>query len=749
MSTFIAVGTRVEIEREHVLKPLGKTIVKSLSAKQKTFSGTVGTKERARRKWPVTLDDAPSKIIHIRRKDLKIMTTPVAASASAAADAAPGIAGSSSSSAAAAAASSEATQHDTLETVEPELAIILSDLFIEVVPPDEMSESSKITLKIEDPQAAPRKWSAPSGKYAGVQWWRNKPSGFDVPLFRSTTPMRARRSRSVARMGCAAVEEHECGPKNLPRDFACDSPPIDYFNLYNSPTFRRDVVLLESLRYAKQTGMGVTRYGASSHNPYVPLSFADINSSFACLIYNGVKKSPRFRCNWYGHAGLVNPAMKAAQSFPRWQHFWSAFHLADNEADHGDRAVRQTYDHLWKIRPALDHFRSNCVKYWEPGEFGSIDETTRRIGAHCSPLIKSNCRKYKDEGDGIQFESYGDGSYLVDFLWRHDPRLRRSKTKNTELQLPEIGGPLGSAITSETSRRVLRLLHRVNQLSPWRGRHVYVDNLYSDYGLFVAARDEYGTKMTGTCRANRGGRPEHILQEKLTPTANSTKRAAKKGTTLWATTEQGVVAASIYDTVPVYFLSTGYDRPACFYKDRGKFLNPLPKFRLQDDFNNRMCFVDRVDGRVACYRTDRIVSSKWWISPALWALIDGPSANAFSLHEALCERNEEKKMDRLDFQMKIADGLVEEAVKSRKHRRKSPKKKPDPIPKRRKVGEPGGRRARNGKAQVAEGGCTRRIGKIHSNPCQCCRSKSETMTYTSLQCIDCNLALCVECFNLH
>jgi hypothetical protein len=743
MSTTLAVGTRVEIARDEVLNYVGTKLYNTLSASSPVL-GTIGTKAKDKRKWPVTLDDVPQKIIHVRSAHMTVLAFPVAlvtGAAAAAAAASPSPALGSG----AAAASSATTQGASAEEVmDPALARILLEQMIEIAPPDEMSERAQITLKMEDPEAEPRLWSATTGKYRGIEWTRNRASGVAVPVFRNTA--RAPTTRAAARMGVAGVSQFERGPKGLPRGVDVDCEPVEFFNLYNTPEFRRDVVLRESRRYAKQTGMGVTRYGRTSHNIYTPLQLADIDNSFACLLYNGVKPSPRFRSNWYGHLGLRNSSMCAAQTFPRWQHFWSAFHLADNEAARGDRKDRH-YDHLWKISPALDHFREACGKYWEPGEYGSIDETTRRIGAHCNPLIKTNCSKYKDEGDGIQFESYADGTYLVDFLWRHDPRFRRSAKKGLESQSPEITGALGSALESETSRRVLRLLYRVNQMSPWRGRHVYVDNLYSDYGLFVAARDEYGTKMTGTCRAQRGGRPKHIVQERYDG-SSSDVRKKKKGTTLWSTTADGVLAASIYDTVPVYFMSTGYDRPECFYKDRGHFMNPLPKFRLQDDFNNRMNFVDRFDGRVGCYRTDRIVSSKWWISPGLWALLDGPSANAYTLYDALCERNEVKKMARLDFQLKIADGLVQEAAESRKHRGS-----PSPAAKRPRTDSgdderSGGRRKRGGQARVIKGGCTRRLGKIHSNRCQRCRLTGGT-TYTNMQCIDCNLALCVECFNSH
>ena len=69
----------------------------------------------------------------------------------------------------------------------------------------------------------------------------------------------------------------------------------------------------------------------------------------------------------------------------------------------------------------------------------------------------------------------------------------------------------------------------------------------------------------------------------------------------WATTDDGVLAASIYDTVPTYFLSTGYADVECFYKNCGDFLCPLPKIKMQQDINTGMRGVDVADFGANCY----------------------------------------------------------------------------------------------------------------------------------------------------
>jgi hypothetical protein len=87
--------------------------------------GTIGTKAKDKRLWPVTLDLVPSKIIHIRSTHMTRVPSVVAASAPAAAAA---VSASASSDFGSAAASAATAQDDPTEAVTPELALILLGL---------------------------------------------------------------------------------------------------------------------------------------------------------------------------------------------------------------------------------------------------------------------------------------------------------------------------------------------------------------------------------------------------------------------------------------------------------------------------------------------------------------------------------------------------------------------------------------------------------------------------------------------
>lgn len=503
-----------------------------------------------------------------------------------------------------------------------------------------------------------------------------------------------------------------------------DAPPIDFFNLFSPPYFLRDVVVKQSNLYARQQGFGITKYPE-----FKTLKLRDINNYFAVLMYNGIKPAPRICGNWSADKAQYSASISSLMSCRRFKEVAASFHLADNSKMPGRGDIE--HDFLYKVRPALESFRSTLPKYWDPGQYLSVDETTRHIGGRCESRIKANCRRFKDEGDGIQFECISDRGYALDFEWRHDPNIFRPAYAETELRQ-----------LSPTSQRVCFLLNRVTNRyhgGAFVNHHVYLDNLYSSVALFRYAL-KIGYTMTGTCRSNRGC-PSYINQTKLQKPP-APKLASVRGRVRFAhLTDIPMMACTIYDTAPVRFLSTGHLRCDGFYKDRGTFLKPLPKLNLQDCYNKRMNGVDRFDQLWQHFRVDRGRSRRWWVGVALWALIDGPAAQAYTVYKHICKRANQHPMERIDFQSALASsmadkgrvagplaGSVGRASDRNLPRRQSPLKMHN-LPQ-----------------------CRFSVRYHHiifdapSTTCQLC-SLHGIHQRTTLRCGSCNVGLCKKCFN--
>ena len=100
-------------------------------------------------------------------------------------------------------------------------------------------------------------------------------------------------------------------------------------------------------------------------------------------------------------------------------------------------------------------------------------------------------------------------------------------------------------------------------------------------------------------RAN-GGLPSFIIQREETK-----KKALEeaRGRVISGTTKNGVIAVSIYDSKPVYILSTVHsevkfleiEKPVWSKAVSAHVIKKIPCLNLIHDYNNHMCHVDTAD----------------------------------------------------------------------------------------------------------------------------------------------------------
>ena len=267
----------------------------------------------------------------------------------------------------------------------------------------------------------------------------------------------------------------------------------------------------------------------------------------------------------------------------------------------------------YKIMPLLRHAILVSKQAMIIGPTFAVDEQT--IGFQGQHKDKQRI-SYKKEGDGFLADALSSDGYTYSFYFRHQP----PPTKYT----PSFS-PLGA--------RVLALFDDLNedrQGEKCRWRTCFYDNLYSSAKFSKAA---YAKEIYthGVCRLNRGFPSIVAQKEGKNKVEVLSKRNTLKAAVLKGDPEcKGLLAVSIYDTVPVHMMTTATVMVKWIEKERdvyadtgdGQKANVKMKYHrlnIIDYYNQNMHDVDISDQLRTNYRIDRNMRfRKWWWSIYWW-----------------------------------------------------------------------------------------------------------------------------------
>ena len=188
---------------------------------------------------------------------------------------------------------------------------------------------------------------------------------------------------------------------------------------------------------------------------------------------------------------------------------------------------------------------------------------------------------------------------------------------------------------------------------------MFADNLYSAVQL-VEWLHIRGILFTGTIRKNRvpGDVKQDVVTKSRLPQVKRTIKRASKGK---------VVVASIYDSKPVYMISSAHEkvelttveRIQSRRQDDGSWARlpvDVEKLNRIADYNQFMNAVDRAD-ELRVYYSVRVRSRKWWHA-IFWWCVDSAISNAYIIHKELPEERSLPKMTHSKFCGVPAEQLV-------------------------------------------------------------------------------------------
>ena len=264
-----------------------------------------------------------------------------------------------------------------------------------------------------------------------------------------------------------------------------------------------------------------------------------------------------------------------------------------------------------KIDPLLHHLLFISKKAMHVGKDISVDEMDISFqGSHADKQRIT----YKRAGDGFLVDALCADGYCYSFYFRNQ--------KAPDKWLKKELSPLHS--------RVMALFEQLPQnTSNYQCR---MDNLFMSvkFAKFAKCAAPISVMIHGVTRPSGRGVPKCIEQNLVTKKDELEKvRGTLKVAVLDGDPSCKVVAASLYDTKPVYIVSTSCEKVEWIKKERKLYHSELgkkvtvPFFRLNliDDYNMNMNNVDLADQLRLQYRIHTIWTRnrKWWWSIFFWS----------------------------------------------------------------------------------------------------------------------------------
>ena len=418
-----------------------------------------------------------------------------------------------------------------------------------------------------------------------------------------------------------------------------DSHPADWFNLFfpmdrDKNTHPKTVTIDELTSWTNTKAMiaNAGRRGGR-YGRFVDFSKVELMKHLSIYLFHGISPSPQIEFKFvHPNEDPVNGSALCNRIFgksgvTRHKEF-KAFFAAVNPIV----PTPSTTTHPnWKIDPMLKSAMRISQEAMCVGQDVSIDE--QDIGFQGRHKDKQRVT-FKKVGDGFLVDCLCTDGYTFAWYFRNQVAPKFWTDKNL----------------SPLHARVMSLLQQL----PHKNYICGMDNLYMSAKFAKIALIDSGKRVMihGVTRSGRGI-PPCITQEALTRkedllrTRGTLKAAAITGDSACP----GLVAASLYDSKPVYFLSNACTSVTwskkerkIFHKEMGKCVQvPFYRLNIVDQYNNGMGNVDQADQLRLQYRsTYWLRNRKWWWSMFFW-IFEGMLTNSYVLYRKYFEIHDIKQ----------------------------------------------------------------------------------------------------------
>ncbi|KAJ1098648.1 hypothetical protein NDU88_003755 [Pleurodeles waltl] len=272
--------------------------------------------------------------------------------------------------------------------------------------------------------------------------------------------------------------------------------PVNFFELFMDDVFLEEIVEQTNL-YAEQH----LRDNAARLRPHsraaqwIPTNLEEIKTFLGLTFLMGLIRKPSLAFYWSTSPLMATAIFPATMSHNRYLLLLRMLHFVDNAL--ALPRVHPDSDHLFKIRPVLDHFVDRFSEVYVPGKEISVDESLVLFKGRLvfRQYIPSKRARY---GIKLYMLSESSTGYVYSF------RVYTGRDSNID--------PPGCTPTFGVTEKIVWDLGR--QLFN-KGHHLYVDNFYTVVQLFKELF-KVDTVACGTIRCNRKGYPRELVCKKKT-----------------------------------------------------------------------------------------------------------------------------------------------------------------------------------------------------------------------------------------
>ena len=392
-----------------------------------------------------------------------------------------------------------------------------------------------------------------------------------------------------------------------------DSKPMEILKEFMTDELIATIVN-ETNRYAQQY---INREAISSYsrvNDWKAVEVAEMWNFLALTLLMGISRNPGIPDYWSNNPLFYNNTFPSTMSRNRYQLIHKFIHFADNENSDQD-------DRLYKIRAVVDYLIGKFQEAYNLEKEVCIDE---QLLLHKGNLNFKQYIPNKRAKFGIKIFSLCDRS---GYLWNSEVYVGKNKLLSKSKLSAELESSVG-----KSGAIVLRLIDKILGM----GHHLYTDNWYTSYNLYVYLHEHY-TGACGTLRTNRACLPPEFVTEKL-----------QRGETR-SRTNGNVVALRYKDKKDVYLLSTIHrtDEITSTSK-RNNDGEVIEKNKIITDYNSFMGGVDKNDAMISNYSSVR--KSHKWTTKVVLHFIEEAVFNAYIIH---CQLNSSLTIRYVDFKLKL------------------------------------------------------------------------------------------------
>lgn len=414
------------------------------------------------------------------------------------------------------------------------------------------------------------------------------------------------------------VDSDEGGPRLefIERNqLTLDSTPADWFNAFLPTDASNDKKFSTKLwcRYTNQKvamANAGTRYCYPSFkdNPFTP---SEIERHIGLYFLNGLSPSPSVDMKFKNQTDdPVNGNDMVHRIFgPNAEQRHKIFKAFLCVQDPMINIPPRKENPFWKVSSFLTWIQQVSVFAWSLGKNLAGDEQTLSMqGMHPDKLRIT----FKKAGDGFMCDAICEGGYTFTFYFRNMPPPKPYIDKGWS--------PLHARMFS------------MFESFQFKNHNVWMDNLYLSAKFAKGCfKHDKQINLAGVTRKGGRGIPNVILQME----ANNKNELRRVRGTCKAAVLKGdddcpdLLAVSIYDSKPVYFLSMIHKKIEWVVNQKDVFSretnqkepNNFLRLNINTDYNFEMHHVDRADQLREHYRFDRWMRKrKWWWSVLFWGM---------------------------------------------------------------------------------------------------------------------------------